>query len=132
MNYRFKLDKDDLSITYSELSSSFGPKILRMYIGYIFFPANDTSSIKDAEREELYTSLRTELTKNWSATVYNRQNLAQNGGSLEKGAFISYEDECTKIIFNIQKDNSNDPNYKGDFKFGATFYLKTLGGVGTK
>lgn len=132
MNYRFKLDKDDLSITYSELSSSFGPKILRMYIGYIFFPANDTSSIKDAEREELFTSLRTELTKNWSATVYNRQNLAQNGGSLEKGAFISYEDECTKIIFNIQKDNSNDPNYKGDFKFGATFYLKTLGGVGTK
>ena len=55
-----------------------------------------------------------------------------NGGSLEKGAFITYEDECTKVVFNIEKENSNDPNYEGDFQIGATFFLKTLGGVGTK
>lgn len=132
LNYRFKLDKDDYSVTYSELASSFGPKILRMYVSYIFFPANQTSSIKNADREELYTSLRASLTKNWGITLYNRQNLAENGGSLEMGAFLSYEDECTKVIFNIEKDNSNDPNYEGDFKFGINFYLKTLGGVGTK
>lgn len=132
LNYRFKLDKDDYSITYSELASSFGPSILRMYVSYIFFPANQTSSVKNADREELYASLRASLTKNWAVTVYNRQNLATNGGSLEMGTFLSYEDECTKIIFNIEKDNSNDPNYKGDFKFGINFFLKTLGGVGTK
>ena len=103
-----------------------------MYVSYIFFPANQTSSVKNADREELYASLRANLTKNWGVTVYNRQNLATNGGSLEMGTFVSYEDECTKIIFNIEKDNSNDPNYKGDFKFGINFFLKTLGGVGTK
>ncbi len=131
-NYRFKLDKEDYSITYSELASSFGPKILKMYVSYIYFQANATSSIRNAERKELYTSLRAMLTKNWSISMYNRQNLAQNSGSLEMGAFLSYEDECTKVIFNIEKDNSNDPNYEGDFTFGATFFLKTLGGVGTK
>ena len=131
-NYRFKLDKEDYSITYSELASSFGPKILRMYVSYIYFQANETSSIRNAERKELYTSLRAMLTKNWSISMYNRQNLAQNSGSLEMGAFLSYEDECTKVVFNIEKDNSNDPNYEGDFTFGATFFLKTLGGVGTK
>ena len=131
-NYRFKLDKEDYSITYSELASSFGPKILKMYVSYIYFQANETSSIRNAERKELYTSLRAMLTKNWSISMYNRQNLAQNSGSLEMGAFLSYEDECTKVIFNIEKDNSNDPNYEGDFTFGATFFLKTLGGVGTK
>ena len=77
-------------------------------------------------------SLRAKLTKNWSVSIYNRQDLGKNGGSLEKGAFITYEDECTKVIFNIEKDNSDDPEYEGDFKMGATFYLKTLGGVGTK
>ena len=131
-NYRFKLDKDDYSVTYSELASSFGPKILRMYVSYIYFQANETSSIQGEERKELYTSLQAMLTKNWSVSLYNRQNLARNSGSLEMGAFLSYEDECTKVIFNIEKDNSNDPNYEGDFTFGATFFLKTLGGIGTK
>ena len=131
-NYRFKLDKDDYSVTYSELASSFGPKILRMYVSYIYFQANETSSIRNAERKELYTSLRAMLTKNWSISLYNRQNMAQNSGSLEMGAFLSYEDECTKVIFNVEKDNSNDPNYEGDLTFGATFFLKTLGGIGTK
>lgn len=131
-NYRFKLDKDNYSVTYSELASSFGPKILKMYVSYIYFQANETSSVRNSERKELYTSLRAMLTKNWSISMYNRQNLAQNSGSLEMGAFLSYEDECTKVVFNIEKDNSNDPNYEGDFTFGATFFLKTLGGVGTK
>ena len=132
LNYRFKLDKDDYKVTYSELSSNIGPKILKLYVSYIFFQANKTSSIANKEREELYTMLRANVTKNWSLSLYNRQDLAKNGGSLEKGAFITYEDECTKVIFNIEKENSNDPNYEGDFQIGATFFLKTLGGVGTK
>lgn len=132
LNYRFKLNKDDYKVTYSELSSSFGPRILKMYVSYIFFQANETSSVKNAERKELYTSLRASLTKNWSVSLYNRQDMAEKGGSLEKGVFLSYEDECTKVIFNVEKDNSNDPNYEGDLKFGISFFLKTLGGVGTK
>lgn len=132
MNYRFKLDKKDYDITYSELASSIGPSILKLNTSYINFQANETSSIRNEDREELYMSLRAKLTKNWSVSVYNRQDLGKNGGSLEKGAFVTYEDECTKVIFNIEKDNSDDPDYEGDFKIGATFYLKTLGGVGTK
>ncbi len=132
LNYRFKLDKDDYSVTYSELSSGMGPRILRLYLSYIYFQANETSSVKNEERKELYTGIRSQLTKNWSLSVYNRQDLAQNGGALEYGGFLTYEDECTRLIFNIEKDNSNDPNYEGDFEFGFTFFLKTLGGTGTK
>ena len=132
LNYRFKLDKDDYSVTYSELSSGMGPRILRLYLSYIYFQANETSSVKNEERKELYTGIRSQLTKNWSLSVYNRQDLAQNGGVLEYGGFLTYEDECTRLIFNIEKDNSNDPNYEGDFEFGFTFFLKTLGGTGTK
>ena len=132
LNYRFNLTKDDYSVTYSELSSGMGPRILRLYLSYIYFQANETSSVKNEERKELYTGIRSQLTKNWSLSVYNRQDLAQNGGALEYGGFLTYEDECTRLIFNIEKDNSNDPNYEGDFEFGFTFFLKTLGGTGTK
>lgn len=132
MNYRFKLDKDDYKITYSELASRIGPKILKLYMSYTFFQANKFGTFRRQEREELYTSLKANLTRNWSVSIYNRQDMTAGGASLEKGAFITYEDECTKVIFNIEKDNSNDPNYEDDFQFGATFFLKTLGGVGTK
>ena len=132
INYRFKLDKDNYKIRYSELASSIGPRILKLYLSYIYFEANETASWYGYERQELYTSLSTMLTKNWSLSIYNRQNLADNGGSLEHGGFLTYEDECTKLIFNIEKDNSSDPNYEGDFEFGVNFFLKTLGGTGTK
>lgn len=134
MTYRFKLDKDSYDLTYSELASSMGPRILRLYLAYTFFQTNEFSSIKDIdkERKELYTGIKSELTKNWSISLYNRQDLAPDGGNLQSGAFLAYEDECTRLVFNMEKDNSNDPNYKGDFDFGVTFFLKTLGGTGTK
>ncbi len=132
LNYRFKLDEKNLDITYSELSTQIGSQILKLYLSYIFFQENRYTGTYNGEREELYTSLSASLTRNWSVSIYNRQDLAKDGGSLEKGAYITYEDECTKVIFNIEKDNSNDPEYESDFSFGITFFLKTLGGIGTK
>lgn len=133
LNYRFKLDKDSLENTYSELATSFGPDILRAHVGYIFFSSNNASSLDYAqERKELYTSLRAKLTHNWSIDLYNRQDLTDHGGSLEHGGSINYEDECIKLMLIVSKDNSNDPDYKGDFEVSFSFFLKTLGGTATK
>ncbi len=135
MNYRFKLDKDNYKLNYSELSSSFGPQILKAYVGYIYFQANDsdtTSLDYGKERKELYTSLSAMLTKDWSVSIYNRQDLTDNGGSLEHGGTLTYEDECSRFQFIVSKDNSSDPNYEGDFEISFAFFLKTLGGTGTK
>lgn len=131
LNYRFRMDKDSLELTYSELSTTIGPKLLNAYISYIYLQDNKDSSLIDGSgRKELYTSLSAELTKDWSISVYNRQDLTDNGGSLEHGGNLIYEDECLKLIMYLRKDNSSDPDYEGDFEFGATFLLKTLGGTG--
>ncbi len=135
MNYRFKLDKEDYELTYNELSSTFGPEILRAYVGYIYFKANESEANSldyGRERKELYTSLSAKLTKDWSLSIYNRQDLTKNGGSLEHGGTLTYEDECSRFQFIMRKDNSNDPNYEGDFELSFAFYLKTLGGTGAK
>lgn len=133
MNYRFKLDRNDFDINYSELSSRIGPQMLNAFIAYIYFPANQASSLDyDQERKELYTSLNASLTKNWSISVYNRQDLTKNGGSLEYGGDLTYEDECTRFSFLLRQDNSSDPGYEGDFEISFTFFLKTLGGSGSK
>lgn len=132
LNYRFRMNKDTLDLSYSELSTTIGPKLLNAYISYIFLQDNKNSSVIDGSgRKELYTAVNTMLTRDWSLSVFNRQDLTDNGGSLEHGGNLIYEDECLKLIMYLRKDNSSDPDYEGDFEFGATFLLKTLGGTGT-
>lgn len=134
LNYRFKLDKDSLDFKYSELSSSFGPDFLRGYVSYIYLKGDtrDFNNSNYKERKELYTSVRSKLTRDWSLSLYNRQDLTSGGGSLEHGGSLIYEDECFALLLNLSKDKSDDPDYKGDFKFTATFVLKTLGSAGSK
>ena len=134
LTYRFRLDKDTFDINYSELGTSFGPSMLRGYISYIYLQRNDSAAYAyDArERKELYTSLTAKLTRDWSLTIYNRQDLAPKGGSIEHGAEIIYEDECLKLITDIHRYHSNDPEYEGNYEFSVSFLLKTLGGFGSK
>lgn len=135
LNYRFKLDKDNLSFKYNELSALIGPKLLNTYISYIYLKGNqndNTSSSLFDERKELYTSVSAALTQDWSVSIYNRQDLSHGGGSLEHGGSLIYEDECFSFITTIQKDNSSSDEYDGNFEVTATFLLKTLGGAGSK
>ena len=133
LDYRFKLDKDTLELKYSELSSSIGPQLLKAYISYIYLKGDDKNyTSRYRERQELYTVLRSKLTRDWSISIYNRQDLTKNGGSLEHGGSLIYEDECFALLLNVSQDDSTDPDYKGDFNFTANFVLKTLGAAGSK
>ncbi len=132
LNYRFRLDKNDYELTYSELSTRFGPRILNAYISYIYLKDNENSSlIENSERKELYTGLNAALSRDWSINIYNRQDLTRGGGSLEYGGNLVYEDECLKFFILMRRDNSNDPEYQGDFEVSFNFLLKTLGAAGS-
>lgn len=133
LTYRFRMDKDTFDMSYSELGTSFGPDMIRAYVSYIYLQENNSSSSYDGrERKELYTSITAKLTQDWSLSIYNRQDLAYKGGSIEHGGDITYEDECLKLITNIRRYHSNDPDYEGNYEFSVTFLLKTLGGFGSK
>jgi len=133
MNYRFRFDKDDLDMKYSELSARIGPEILNAYISYIYMQGNEATLAENiGERKELYTALGAKLTRDWSISIYNRQDLTKGGGSLEHGGSLIYEDECLKVIGNIHRYDSTDPEDENDYEFTVSLYLKTLGGVGSK
>ncbi|MDD4556002.1 MAG: LPS assembly protein LptD [Alphaproteobacteria bacterium] len=133
VNYRFALNRKNYNLEYSELSSTFGPKLLRFYVSYIYLKDDATYSISNYnERRELYFSISSQLTRDWSARIYDRIDLTKNGGTLEYGGSLIYEDECFKMGTNISKEISNDPQYKNNFEITVDFYLKTLGGIGSK
>ncbi len=130
LNYRFRLDKDSYKLQYSELGARIGTDLLNMYVSYIYLQKNQNATELFDERKEIYTSVHAALTRDWSISLYNRHDLADDGGSLEHGGNLIYEDECFKFITTIKKYNSNDPSLDNDYEFNFTFYLKTLGGLG--
>lgn len=134
LTYRFRLDREDFDFNYSELGTSFGPDMLRAYVSYIYLQKNDAAETfyDSRERKELYISLTAKLTRDWSLTIYNRQDLAYKGGSIEHGGELIYEDECLKLITDVHRYHSNDPEYEGNYEFTVSFFLKTLGGFGSK
>ena len=76
MNYRFRFDKDTLEMRYSELAARIGPNILNAYISYIYLQESDATMAEElGDRKELYTAISSQLTKDWSISIYNRQDL---------------------------------------------------------
>ena len=131
LNYRFRLDKDTLEFNYSELGARVGSDIFNVYTSYIYLQPNNNSYYKAKERKELYLSVRSHLTKNWKVGVYDRIDLTDDGGSLEQGGFLAYEDECMKLAFEAKKYYYDSDALDDDYEFGVTFFFKTLGGMGS-
>ena len=71
------------------------------------------------------------MTKNWKVGVYDRIDLTDDGGSLEQGGFLAYEDECMKLAFEAKKYYYDSDALDDDYEFGVTFFFKTLGGMGS-
>lgn len=137
MNYRFRLDKDDLEMKYSEIGAAVGPSMLKAYISYIYLNDDDTEKKSkrnfNGERHELYTSLTARLARDWSLRIYNRQDLSGSSSySLEHGGSLTYEDECMALVGNIRRYDSNDPDVENNYEFSVSFLLKTIGGVGSR
>lgn len=131
LNYRYRLDKDNFELKYSELGARFGTDIFNVYTSYIYLQPNQNSYYTSNERKELYLSVNSKLTKDWSAGIYDRIDLTNHGGSLEHGGHLTYEDECLRLAFVAKRYNYDDPSMENDYEFGVTFFFKTLGGFGS-
>ena len=132
LNYRFRLDKESLDARYSELSATVGPSFLTFKTSYIFLQGNTHYNDRYSERKELYTSVKANLTRFWSISIYNLQDMTPHSrGSLEHGGSLYYEDECFKVVTTAKKYNSSNPDLDNDYEFGITFFLKTIGSVGS-
>ena len=131
LNYRFRLDKDDLELKYSELGAKIGSSILSFYVSYIDMQPNQNSYYKAQARKEVYFGVRSKVTKNWSISAYDRIDLTNDGGQLGHGGSLTYEDECLKLAFDAKKYNYKNTTLDDDYEFGVTFFFKTLGGFGS-
>ena len=69
------------------------------------------------------------LSRQWSVTGLYRYDLAEDGGPVEAGASVRYDNECLAVIFDLNKEFTQDRDYEGETSFMVKFVLKTLGGI---
>ena len=138
LGYHFRINQENLKHETSETRFYVGRDPLRLNISYLYLKATEETLISNAlkDREELYLSLQSKMTQNWSGFGFYRYDLAKDpgpsakrGGPIESGGGLQYDNECITLLFTAKKEFTKDKNYKGDTSFNLRIVLKTLGGI---
>ena len=125
--YRFRLNYKDFNPQTSEVNLNYGREPLRIGVDYMFLKQSDYFYSDFPDREEVLFYLNSKLTKDWSVYYYYRYAFGKDGGPIETGGTLQYEDECVQIAFDVEKSYTQDRDYKGDLSFVLRFNLKMLG-----
>ena len=130
MYYRFRLNRENFSKRKNDVGMSVGSNPFRIHINYLFQKAYTLDNHIYNEENEVRFAVESQLTKNWQATAYYRYNLKKDGGPIEYGTQLRYDNECAAVVLSMDKSFARDRNYKGSTSFMVKLFFKTLGGIG--
>ena len=125
------MDQETLDARRNELSLYVGAKALNLSLDYMFINQSDDDYTDFDDREELSTRLQSQLTKKWALSVHTRHDLTDDGGPLEIGSGVQYENECFIFETDVTKAYTYDRDYQEEYRFLLTLVFKTLGKVET-
>ncbi len=127
--YRFRLDENKLTAKKNEITLVGGSDPLRLGIDYVYLKDTWIGDNFYPSREEILLFGSSRLSRQWSVAGLYRYDLADDGGPVEAGATVRYDNECLAVIFDLSKSFTEDRDYTGETSFMVKFVLKTLGGV---
>lgn len=124
---RFRLDGDTFSVKRNEVKLSAGPDRLRFDLGYVSL---DRLSVGDqlTTREEINARARFQFARFWSTSANARRDLqGNNGGMIEAGFGVSYEDECFLFETGLRRDFTSDRDVRPSTSFVVRVRFKHIG-----
>lgn len=127
--YRFRLDENKLTPKKNEITLTGGGEPLRLGVDYVYLKDTWIGNNFYPSREEILLFGSSRLSRQWSLSGLYRYDLAENGGPVEAGAILRYDNECLAVIFDLNKEFTQDRDYTGETSFMVKFELKTLGGI---
>jgi len=129
VSYRARFDSTDLAPRRHELNTALGVAALRLSSNYVFFDRQQGSEF--AGREEISMSVRSQLSRHWSAKFSGVRDLADGGGMRSLGLDLTYEDECVVFSVDLRRTFFVDRDVEPTDAILFRVTLKTLGEVGT-
>ena len=123
---RFRLDRDALSIRRNEITTTFGTPDYNANITYVTLERELTADeLTDGEEINLAGNAR--LSRYWRATAQTRRDLGDDGGTLNSGIGLVYEDECFNVSINFNRDFTRDRDVQPSSSATLRIRLKHLG-----
>ena len=111
----------------NEVKLSAGPDRLRFDLGYVSL---DRLSVGDqlTTREEINARARFQFARFWSTSANARRDLqGNNGGMIEAGFGVSYEDECFLFETGLRRDFTSDRDVRPSTSFVVRVRFKHIG-----
>jgi LPS-assembly protein len=129
LEYRFRLDKDDLSPRRNEVSFSIGPKALNISGNYLFI--DDSTAVDEfGAREELSGQISSRVTNDWEVTAFTRRDLEEDQ-TLNFGFGLTYLCDCFKATLSFTRTFTQDRDVKPSDTILLRLEFKNLGQVET-
>lgn len=128
--YRYRLDKNDLTLNRSETQLSMGPQSTRFSMSHLLVEGSGADS-EYGTREEISGRLTNQISKNFYSTIDARYRMNDPEGTVTYGGQFGYKDECTTIYLDARRNFSEDRDIKPTDSITLRFELKNLGGIGT-
>ena len=125
-SHRLRLDRDSFSIRRNEIKLSVGPKFLRANVEYTSLSRELTTDELES-REEIALSSRAEFTKYWAATAQTRRDLTADGGTLNYGLGLIYEDECLSFTVDYERNFTRDRDVRPSTTVSFRIKLRNVG-----
>lgn len=123
--YKTRIDKDSFRARRTEITTTAGPRALKLDLNYVFF--DQTRDFSD--REEVTAGLTSQITEEWSARVDTRRDLTSDGGTLSYGASLFYECDCMDFELRYRRDFTQDRDVPPTESLTFRFIFKSLGQV---
>jgi LPS-assembly protein len=129
LEYRFRLDKNDLSPLRNEVDFSIGPRALNLDVNYSFFDQG-TGSGEFSDREELTVSLNSRITPDWSMRASTRRDMINNA-SLRHALSLTFECDCYQTVIEFSRKFTQDRDVRPTDTIFIRFIFKNLGEIQT-
>jgi len=130
VNYRFRLDKDNLAPIISDLSFNAGPSIFRVYANYLDIDSGASSGELEQRKEIIYGA-SSQFTENWTVSGRAIHNLVDDEGLLNYGIGLNYQDECFSFSTDYTRSFTRDRDVEPNDTLYFTIFFKHLGQFST-
>ncbi len=127
LQYRTRLDKDDLSARRNEVRVAAGPPALRVNANYAFFEREAGSEFES--REEIRGAINARVTRFWRSRLSAVHDLTADGGMRFLGINLTYEDECLVFSTDLSRTFFVDRDVRPTDSIFFRVTFKTLGSV---